>query len=269
MLGSPTRSTVDDHAPRTRGTARRRPGPAGDDDQLAAATLGPLLPGAVDLLGEVRDLDPAGRPGADPGLDRGADVVDVDVHVPQSLAADHDERVAERASSSRSGGMASSSASSRYITSYAGPPSVRSPVGMRRDRDRRRTDVRRRRRRALAGDRRLGGVEDHAQPAPAGVDHAGLREQRQLVRGARQRLPRRERRPRGRRRRAGPPASRPTAAAASEAARATEGWCPRPACRRRRRPRRWPAPSPRRTPRPTGRPGRPGRSGAAAPRSAG
>ena len=50
----------------------------------------------VDLLGEVGDPDPVRAAGDDPGLDRGTDVVDVDVDVPQALAADHDERVAER-----------------------------------------------------------------------------------------------------------------------------------------------------------------------------
>ena len=51
------------------------------------------------------------------------------------VAADHDERVAEPGELGRAGpATAASSASSRYITSYAGPPSVRSPVRMPRDR---------------------------------------------------------------------------------------------------------------------------------------
>ena len=42
-----------------------------------------------------------------PGLDRGADVVDVDVDVPEPVAADDDERVAERRRASlRSAGIA-------------------------------------------------------------------------------------------------------------------------------------------------------------------
>ena len=43
-------------------------------------------PGACcgDLVGEVGDPDRCGRPASMPGLDRGADVVDVDVDVPQA-----------------------------------------------------------------------------------------------------------------------------------------------------------------------------------------
>ena len=67
-----------------------------DGHQLAAAALAALLAGSGDLLGEVGDLDPARATGLDAGLDRGADVVDVDVDVPEALAADHDQRVAER-----------------------------------------------------------------------------------------------------------------------------------------------------------------------------
>ena len=47
----------------------------------------------------------------------GADVVDVDVDVPQAVPADHDEGVAEAASRLRRSGIAASSASRRYITS--------------------------------------------------------------------------------------------------------------------------------------------------------
>ena len=48
-----------------------------------------------DLLGEVGDPDPVRAPGRDAGLDRRADVVDVHVDVPEAVAADHDERVAQ------------------------------------------------------------------------------------------------------------------------------------------------------------------------------
>ena len=51
------------------------------------------LPG--DLVGEVGDGDPVRTAGGQAGLDRGAHVVDVHVDVPQPVAADHDERVAE------------------------------------------------------------------------------------------------------------------------------------------------------------------------------
>src|SRR5690606_22217447 len=48
--------------------------------------------GGVDVGGtEVGDPDPVGPPGLDPGLDGGPGVVDVDVDVPQPVAADHDE----------------------------------------------------------------------------------------------------------------------------------------------------------------------------------
>ena len=109
-----------------------RPGPA--------ATITSLRPRRSARLPRARSIcsakwvtcDPARCAGADAGLDRGADVVDVHVDVPQPLAAHDDQRVAEGGRApARSGGMASSSASSRYITSYAGPPSVRSPVGIR------------------------------------------------------------------------------------------------------------------------------------------
>ena len=59
-----------------------------------------------------------GRPASMPASTARADVVDVHVDVPQPLAADDDQRVAERRrGSARSGGIASSSASRRYITS--------------------------------------------------------------------------------------------------------------------------------------------------------
>ncbi len=161
------------------------------------------------------------------------------------------------ASSCRSDGMASSSASRRYITSYAGPPSVRSPDGMLATGMRRAADVGRARGGPLAGDRGLGGVQDHAQPAATGVDHAGLREQRQLLGGAGQGLPSGARRGPddvaqpvvGVLRRLRPPLRRRPGR--------RSGWCPRPVSRPRRRRPRSPAPCPRRRRPPTGRPARP------------
>ena len=47
------------------------------------------------LGGEVRDLDPVRAPGGDPRLDRGADVVDVDVDVPEVGPTDDEQRVAQ------------------------------------------------------------------------------------------------------------------------------------------------------------------------------
>ena len=71
-----------------------------------------------DLLHEVGDADRVRAAGVDAGLDRGADVVRVHVAVPDAVAADDDDRVAdrgprlaERRASSRRG------ASRRYMTS--------------------------------------------------------------------------------------------------------------------------------------------------------
>ena len=53
-----------------------------------------------------------------PGFDRGADVVGVDVTVPEAVAADDDDRVADRAPRVLEAARSSSSgASRRYITS--------------------------------------------------------------------------------------------------------------------------------------------------------
>ena len=50
----------------------------------------------LDLLEEVGDPDLGGTPGLDAGFDGGADVVGVHVGVPDPVAADHDDRVADR-----------------------------------------------------------------------------------------------------------------------------------------------------------------------------
>ena len=56
-----------------------------------------LLLAFLDLLEQVGDADLGGTPGDDAGLDGGADVVGVHVAVPDAVAADDDDRVAERA----------------------------------------------------------------------------------------------------------------------------------------------------------------------------
>ena len=88
-LPGPPRTTT---APASSNSAAS-PGPA------ATATIGRGRPAARlaggDLLGEVGDPHPVRPAGLDPGLDGGADVVDVDVDVPEPLAADDDEGVAE------------------------------------------------------------------------------------------------------------------------------------------------------------------------------
>ena len=53
----------------------------------------PLL--FLDLVEEVGDADAPGSPGLDAGLDRGADVVGVDMAVPHAVTTDDDDRVAE------------------------------------------------------------------------------------------------------------------------------------------------------------------------------
>ena len=81
----------------------RWPGPPGTTtapaDSNSAVSPGPAAPAAVaafgDLLGEVGDPDPVGAPGGDARLDRGTDVIDVHVHVPEAVTADDHEAVAQ------------------------------------------------------------------------------------------------------------------------------------------------------------------------------
>ena len=85
--------------------------------------------------------------------------------------------------------MLSSAASSRYITSYDGPPSTKSPPGRGSGCGIRCGPV------DLGGDpsgqRGLGGVEDDHDATPAGVDHPGVAQHLELVRGPGQGLARR------------------------------------------------------------------------------
>ena len=160
----------------------------GDHDHLAAGARRRQVPAtALDLLGEVGDPDPVRATGLDPGLHRGADVVDVDVDVPQAVAADHDERVAER-------GQRPAQPRDRLVVGveevhHLVGRALRGQVaGRQRDRDRPRAERCGAADRALAGDRGLRGVEDHAQAAAAGVDHAGVLEDLELLGGAVQRV---------------------------------------------------------------------------------
>ena len=73
-----------------------RGGPSGHrsadaPDSSALANPGLLL----DLVEQVGDTDVAGPAGVEGGLDRGADVVGVDVAVPQAVASDDHDRVAD------------------------------------------------------------------------------------------------------------------------------------------------------------------------------
>ena len=77
--------------------AKSSASPAGRRDRDHGA---PVRRGAAGrprrLVGEPGHRDPVRPAGLDAGLDRGADVVDVHVHVPPALAgADHHERVAQ------------------------------------------------------------------------------------------------------------------------------------------------------------------------------
>ena len=103
---------------------RGQAGPGGDrHDPAARRARSARSRGGLDLLGEVGDPDPVRAAGGDAGLDRSTDVVDVDVDVPQPLAADDDQGVAERRRGRpcRRSTAAGSSESRRYITSYDGP----------------------------------------------------------------------------------------------------------------------------------------------------
>ena len=77
--------------PRPRRTAPARGG--GSPRRRCRRLPHPAL--LLDLLPEVGDPDLAGPAGLEGGLDGGTDVVGVDVAVPQAVAADDDDRVAE------------------------------------------------------------------------------------------------------------------------------------------------------------------------------
>ncbi len=79
----------DDRAGLAQQRADAGPGRAGDDGQRGRLVAGP------DLGGEVGDPDPLGATRGDAGLDGGARVVDVHVHVPQVGSADDEQRVTQ------------------------------------------------------------------------------------------------------------------------------------------------------------------------------
>ena len=70
-------------------------GPTGWPDGAASGRVRRLADPALllDLLGQVGHPDPLRAPRIHPGLDRGPDVVGVDVAVPQPVPADDDDRV--------------------------------------------------------------------------------------------------------------------------------------------------------------------------------
>ena len=178
--GGPAAGRALDH---DRAGVAEEPGEAGAggdrDDPAAGRAASARLRGGLDLLGEVGDPDPVRPAGGDAGLDRGADVVDVDVDVPQPLAADHDERVAERRQvaleRSTAAGVVGVEEVHHLVRRAARAPGRRPAP---RSRDGIGAGAERRGHAAIrppAGEHRLGRVEDHAQPAAAGVDDARRR----------------------------------------------------------------------------------------------
>ena len=168
----------------------------------------PLL--LLDLLEQVGDADLARAPGLDAGLDRATDVVGVDVAVPEAVATDDDDGVAERGPGPLE----------RRDRRVLGLEQVHHLVAERRevvagevglDRDRRVDDL-------GLGDRAAGDdleerVEQQREARAAGVDDAGLLQDREQLgraqhgvdvprparRRARRRAPARPRRARPRR----------------------------------------------------------------------
>ena len=186
--------------------------------------MGVLRSPAGDLVGEVGHPDAVGPAGLDAGLDRGADVVDVDVDVPEAFAADDDEAVAEpgqRLLEHRDRGVLGV----EEIHHLVGRAVGREVGAVARVSGERHRDAVARRDRcgrwAAAGRDGLGRVEDDAQAPPAGVDDAGVGQRLELGGRPGQRLAG------GRGGRgedvagAGPGERRARAIAASEAARAT------------------------------------------------
>ena len=101
---------------------RGQPGPGGHGDDLATGAGGGPVPAACSATCSAKWVTriAVGAAGGDAGLDRRADVVDVDVDVPQAVAADHHEAVAERGERRRRPGSRDVlvvAASRRYITS--------------------------------------------------------------------------------------------------------------------------------------------------------
>ena len=164
-----------------------QPRPRGDRDDRPAGRAGLRLAGG-DLLGEVGHPDPVRPAGLDAGLDGGAHVVDVDVDVPEPLAADHDQGVAEpgEGAAQRRDGLVGGVEEVHHLVRRPAVHQVGAGLGARSGRGIRSSGLDRRR--PLAGERGLGGVEDHHDAAAAGVDHPGVAEDLELVGGPRERL---------------------------------------------------------------------------------
>ncbi len=165
-------------------------GSGGHGHDPASGPCGQAAGGGLDLLGEVRDPDPVGAAGGDPGLDRGADVVDVDVDVPQTFPTHDDQRVAER------GEVALELLDGVVVGVEQVHHLVRGTAlveigGRPRHRGGNRVPAERRRPvdPVATGQDRLGRVEHDAQAATTGVDHASGPELLELLRGVGERFP--------------------------------------------------------------------------------
>ena len=167
--------------------------PRGDGDDLAAgAGRGPAGLGGLlgELVGEVGDADAVGPPGLDAGLDRRPHVVDVDVDVPESFAADHDETVPEagqRLLEHRDRGVLGVEEIHHLVGGPVGRE-VSAATGERGERHRDAMHPDRCRRWSPARRDRLGGVQDDAEPATARVDDACVGQHLELGGSAGQRF---------------------------------------------------------------------------------
>ena len=129
--------------------------------------------------------DPVRPAGAQAGLDRSADVVDVHVHVPETTATDHDERVTQLREPCRGGrdrcviGVEEvHHFECERVTALLARLGQRRPID---DRRRQSSDaLSRGGATAPGGDKR---VEEYDETAPAGIDDTGIGERARVVLG--------------------------------------------------------------------------------------
>jgi hypothetical protein len=136
------------------------------------------------LLAQVGDPDAVRASRDHPGLDRGTDVVGVDVDVPQPAAADHDDRVAELGER-RAQHVGRGLLGVEQVHHLVGAAALVEGVDVERHRRRGGARVT-----AYAGDGLHERLEQHDEPAPAGVDHACPPQHLELLGRAGQRLAR-------------------------------------------------------------------------------
>ncbi|CAB4720915.1 unannotated protein [freshwater metagenome] len=183
--GAPTRAAVDhDRAGLLEELAQPRAGRDGDDAPPRARRLGLLARRPV--VGEVGDPDAVWTPRLDAGLDRGADIVDVHMDVPQLLVADDHEGVAE---GGEAGAEPPDAVRGRVeqVHHLVRRPALAQVVARLRQRALRHRDqvtseTGGDRDRSSAGHGGVGGVEDDGVAAPARVDHPGVAEGGELTR---------------------------------------------------------------------------------------